>query len=369
MICAGNVYRTSVCLQKSDFLQKFDSDKGPLLSSEKFPLTNLIINDSTDYIAYGISIVVPGNHSFSDAGFHLSNYSIIPVENTGGLNSSILSDESKYCNYESEAKWKHVYTSHQGGMTFFHFLFSPFKLDKENLWLIGTQVDLKIEYEEIHSFEQEGNIRNEWLDFLLESAINDVPVASLSLGENSTSNTDNLSNDTYDYIIITSESLKPYFNQLAFWKTIKGVRTHIVTVEDIDRNISGADLVVKIKKYLKKAYSKGTLYALLGGDVSIVPTRYCKMKTGSYEDMVPVDMYYGCMGGNFEWDGNENNIFGEIEDGIDYCSNIFVTRIPMRNATDVISYCNKVVDYEFNSHYNNSVSLKKSKVPFVADLI
>ncbi len=360
MICAGNVYRTSVCLQKSDFLQKFDSDKGALLSSEKYPLTNLITNDSIDDIAYGISIVVPGNHSFSDASFHLSNYSIIPVENTGGLNSSILSDESKYCNYESEAKWKHVYTSNQGGMTFFHFLFSPFKLDKENLWLIGTQVDLKIEYEEILSFEQEVNISTEWLDFLLESAINNVAVASLSLDENNVSNSEILSNDRYDYIIITSESLKPSFNQLAFWKTIKGIKTHVVSIEDIDSLFKGSDLVVKIKKYLQKAYYNGTRFAMLGGDVTIVPTRYCEISDGKRIETVPVDMYYGCMGGNFEWNANENDIYGEPDDGIDYCSNLFVTRLPVKNSEETISYCKRIIDYEFNSHQNRIQIPEKS---------
>ncbi|MDA3838771.1 MAG: C25 family cysteine peptidase [Candidatus Delongbacteria bacterium] len=90
--------------------------------------------------------------------------------------------------------------------------------------------------------------------------------------------------ETPEYIIITSEDLKPEFQKLADWKTKKGVPAIIVDVEDIEANYTG-DLKERIRTYLSEKYSKfGVFYVLLGGDVNIIPTAPDNAYPRSYDE-------------------------------------------------------------------------------------
>jgi len=98
---------------------------------------------------------------------------------------------------------------------------------------------------------------------------------------------------TYDYVIVTSQTLAPEFERLAHWRTIMGLHARIVTTEDIVANTvpntgsavfnhnSGyndggtRDLAEAIRNFLKWAVEHWLIdYALLGGDTEIIPCRY-----------------------------------------------------------------------------------------------
>lgn len=80
-------------------------------------------------------------------------------------------------------------------------------------------------------------------------------------------------------------------------------------------------------------------YVLLGGDDTIVPKASCYVSAGGYtENEMPTDLFFACFGGNFDWDGNKNGIYGETTDGIDMSPSIYVTRIPIRTSTDVVAF-------------------------------
>lgn len=53
-----------------------------------------------------------------------------------------------------------------------------------------------------------------------------------------------------DYVIVTTEELKPYFRQFAEWKTCCGIPTVIETTEHISEMYSGIDLCEKIHNYI-----------------------------------------------------------------------------------------------------------------------
>jgi hypothetical protein len=157
-----------------------------------------------------------------------------------------------------------------------------------------------------------------------------------------------------NYIIITCDSLKTAFQQLANWKTKKGVFTVIQTVETIDTLFQGSDLQEKIRNYLKDAHSKwGTLFVLLGGDTNIVPARMIK----GIDELRPSDLYYATIGGS--WNANNNNIFGESNDKRDHSYAFVLGRVPVKNTTETKNFINKILNYEKaagitnNSYYNN----------------
>lgn len=156
------------------------------------------------------------------------------------------------------------------------------------------------------------------------------------------------------YVIITNDELAPSFNSLLTWKRAKGNYAKLVTISDIEKLYEGNDLVYKIKRYLYDLYvNNGLKFAILGGDVNIVPSRKCKVSTAGYttNDM-PSDKYYACFGGPFSWDGNGNGIYGEFDDYINYSENIYISRIPVETEDDAEAYINKLILYEMGTHGN-----------------
>lgn len=166
-----------------------------------------------------------------------------------------------------------------------------------------------------------------------------------------------LNGDSIDYIVITSKSLADTFEPWVQWKRQKGLRSMVVTVEDIkETNVSGASTADVIKDYIADLYYiNGLKYVLLGGDETIVPVKYCcgMMDNEDYKkyktEKIPTDLYYACLdvwNKDLTWDKNKNGIFGEVTDSISMAPSISVTRIPVRSSTDVKTTLIKILQYE-----------------------
>lgn len=156
---------------------------------------------------------------------------------------------------------------------------------------------------------------------------------------------------TEKYLIVTSKALAPNFEELARWKTRKGIKSRIVAVEDIIALYPSMDAPLAIKTYLNEQFKNDKLkYVLLGGDDTIVPIRKCYGKViGSkkvYEERIPTDLYYACFDKCFSWDANGNDIYGELSDSISMFPSIIVTRAPVRTNDDVDVFVNKILGYE-----------------------
>lgn len=163
--------------------------------------------------------------------------------------------------------------------------------------------------------------------------------------------------DTIDYMIVTSNNLRSSFLPLAEWKKQKGIRSIVLTVEEICSTYSGASIQEKIKSAINDYYYSHALkYVLLGGDDDIVPSLRCVIKylgsNISYVDYTPTDLYYSCPT-DLNWDANGNGIFGEVEDAIDLSPEIAVTRVPVATPSETNSFINKVISYEKSSDIAN----------------
>ena len=155
-----------------------------------------------------------------------------------------------------------------------------------------------------------------------------------------------------DFLIITDESLADYFEPLAQLKKEMGLSTTIVTTNWIENNYSGRDLPEKIRNFLNDAYLYwGITWVLIGGDVTVVPTRFVDYKSWEYNGMIPTDLYYSDLDG--DWDANGNGIFGEYIygsniDSVEGSPDIFVGRIPIETSSEVQQYIEKENRYELN---------------------
>ena len=154
-----------------------------------------------------------------------------------------------------------------------------------------------------------------------------------------------------DYLIVTSNALKSKFEEYAKWKRRRGLHTKIITVEDIYLDYPSTSHELSIKNALYSYYyQNGLKYVLLGGLPSIVPSLMCQIKTkvdNVYLNIdTPTDLYYACFGGCFNWDYNNNGIYGETSDYISLVPNIYVSRLPVTNQSEIGNYLDKLKTYE-----------------------
>ncbi len=173
--------------------------------------------------------------------------------------------------------------------------------------------------------------------------------------------------DEVDMVIITEDSLIPYFEPLRRWKEERGLKCEIVSLENIYEQYLGRDRQEKIRTFLKDYYARrGLIYVLLGGaswhrnGKEVVPVRkayYMDLGYNRIYDTIPCDLYYSDLDGS--WDFNKNNVFGEIGDSVDMYPDVVVGRFPVITGEQVINLVGKVIKYEQSpvSHYINNCVL------------
>jgi hypothetical protein len=186
-----------------------------------------------------------------------------------------------------------------------------------------------------------------------------------------------LDQDTpYDYVIVTNEDLMnapgPHnFQALAVAKEARGISTVITTTEWISatynglRPDGGQDLQTKIRNFVLDAYQTwGTEYVLLGGDGdgvpiggetgdAIVPARGLASISGEIDHDIPADMYYACLDGTFDHDGD--GIYGEPNDGpgggeVDLYAEVYVGRAAVDSAAELGNFVAKTLAYQAEEH-------------------
>ncbi|MCK4305957.1 MAG: hypothetical protein KAY24_17090, partial [Candidatus Eisenbacteria sp.] len=185
-----------------------------------------------------------------------------------------------------------------------------------------------------------------------------------------------------EYVIITDSldtsgnllgaAMVSHFQELADWKTSKGVPAVVRTVSWINEHYAESDLPAKIRAFIKDAAARwGTNYVMLGGDAEIVPPRLIGDPDADYSFIhyrvdPPADMYYGEL--DHTWNDNENAYYAEYDppDTSDMSSqeylDLWVGRIPARNAAEAEVIVDKILSYERapgasgspdTSYYNN----------------
>lgn len=168
-------------------------------------------------------------------------------------------------------------------------------------------------------------------------------------------NTKSLYSETYDFLIITHESLKQSFNQLKEYHDNRGIATKIYTIDEIRPILSSNDTAENMRAFIRDQYENfGIQYVLLGGDTDFVP---CKMLYvhGMDEDKwpmettLPADFYFGCLDSVFNYDNDDR--WGEPTDGknggdVDLLSEVFVGRAACDTPKDVNAFVNKTILYD-----------------------
>ena len=151
--------------------------------------------------------------------------------------------------------------------------------------------------------------------------------------------------ETYRYVVITSQDLKPTFQTLAEFKTQRGQRATVVTVQEIGDTYSGQDLPEQIRNFILDAYTGWqTDFVLLGGDDEIIPHRGLYAQAFGYtETDIPADLYFGALDGDWNADGDQ--LWGEPGEE-DLFAEVSVGRAPVDDQDEALHFVTKTIQYQ-----------------------
>jgi Peptidase family C25/FG-GAP-like repeat/FlgD Ig-like domain len=166
------------------------------------------------------------------------------------------------------------------------------------------------------------------------------------------------------YVIITNDAMSVPFQQLADWKTQKGIPAVVRTLSFIQQNYPSAnDDADRVRQFIRDCYQRwGTQYVLLGGDTDVMPSRSAFSTYYYGGSDIPTDLYFQCLDGN--WNADGDSLYGEgfqdstyTGDQADLMPELWVGRAPTSTVGDAQQFVAKTLQYEKTpvGDYENSV--------------
>ncbi len=156
------------------------------------------------------------------------------------------------------------------------------------------------------------------------------------------------------YVIVTTDALMPQFQRLADWKTQSGVPAVVRSLTTIHQEYPGTDDADRIRRFLRDAYTRwGTKWALLGGDTQQIPIRTAwttfYVQPGATLNDIPTDLYYACLDGNWNADGDslygEGDLLNKTIDGADLLPELWVGRAAVGTVAEAQQFVDKTFQY------------------------
>ena len=234
--------------------------------------------------------------------------------------------------------FRHVNTQYLNGVAFAFSGFTPVQyVPATGKVSYARTVKVSIET----SMSRDDHSRKLWL-----SPENEASIKRLAQNENVLRTYDKRGRAIpgYDMLVITAEEWIPRFGEYLNLYNDKGIRTRIVSLEEIYAAMDGRDEPEQIRNYIIQEYeNNGISIVSLGGDVSIVPFRFlwCFAQEGD-EDQLPSDMYYACLDGTLNDDNDDR--WGEVGED-DLLPELSIGRLPFNNETQFETIMHKTFSY------------------------
>jgi len=156
------------------------------------------------------------------------------------------------------------------------------------------------------------------------------------------------------YAIITTSAFESAMQDLADWKSTKGIPAKVYITTDIYNSTNGTDNAEKIRNFLIELEETHDLdWVVIGGDTGDVPVRSATVPDEYAPDgtLVPTDYYYADLQGDYapyDWDKDNDSLYGEIADDIDWLPEAYVGRMSPANAVGMQTMVDNVINYEKN---------------------
>lgn len=231
----------------------------------------------------------------------------------------------------------------QAHIRFFPFQFRP----NPGKLFFNQRIRISIEYEylaEHHSFELADN-------FSIGRRINEAVDPSLQRFSYRVHDTTEMVG-VYNYVIIVPDrAVASAVADFKAWKERIGHSVAVVQLDDILRNYNGIDQAEQIRNFLIEKFEEwGIRYALLVGDLDVIPTRllYPAYNPFVHYPQTPyaADFYYADLR-TVNWDIDGDNQWGEfVADKFNWHHDIVVGRLPFNHPDDIEVICANTVRFE-----------------------
>jgi hypothetical protein len=157
---------------------------------------------------------------------------------------------------------------------------------------------------------------------------------------------------SYDLLILTLPTLTTAFQPLADYHNAHGIPTEIHTTLDF-----GSTDPANVRNYIIDRYQNdGIQYVIIGGDDDVLPAQNLYVEAwsgGDVETAMPGDIYFGCLEGS--WNNDGDGYFGETNDGVgggdvDMVAEVYIGRACVGNATEATRFVDKTIGYLTGQH-------------------
>jgi hypothetical protein len=150
------------------------------------------------------------------------------------------------------------------------------------------------------------------------------------------------------YVIIAPPGLEAQAQELADWKTAKGVPARVFTTIWVDMQYTGYDLQQRMRTFLADCRDEGTDWVLIFGDDDVLPARDAYMTGYGEVDNAPSDLYFADNNDTSIdcWDTDGDHIWGEPTDNVDYHPDLWVGRASVSSTAEADIFVSKVMAYE-----------------------
>ncbi len=154
-----------------------------------------------------------------------------------------------------------------------------------------------------------------------------------------------IARDSFDYVVLTYDSLFSAFDSLVIWKNSIGFSTKLVSIDSVIAQYPGIETADRIRNFLIDKYlSWGIHYLLIGGNVDMIPMKICYPDSEHNFD-TPTDYYFAELTDN--WDSDGDGYYGEYEeDSIGFVPEVIVGRFPYNDNDTLRSICRKTINFE-----------------------
>lgn len=149
----------------------------------------------------------------------------------------------------------------------------------------------------------------------------------------------------FDLLILTTPLLVGDFEPLRQYHDTTGIRSQIRTTDDV-----GSSNPDDIRDYIRERYLfDGISYVIIGADDDIIPCKDLYVTAGGYTEYnMPSDLYYSCLDGTYNYDGDGQ--WGEPTDGdgggdVDLVADVYVGRASVENSTEAQRFVSKTLEY------------------------
>ncbi|MCD4707290.1 MAG: T9SS type A sorting domain-containing protein [Candidatus Sabulitectum sp.] len=154
-----------------------------------------------------------------------------------------------------------------------------------------------------------------------------------------------------EYVIITLPAYEEYAQELADWKTSKGIPASVYTTSWIQDHYTFFDLQQNIRAFLTDCREDGTEYVLIYGDDNRIRGRDVELSAGPWLEYPPIDLYWSDINdlvpGDDLWDSNGNHVWGEYGcDDVDYHPDLWTGRASVNSLGECSAFNEKVFVYE-----------------------